>query len=178
MCVDGGFTYYVTVRIADKSNQPIEDAHVVIFEGDYDLYVYYWDAGSVDTLDFMGYEATDVSGMVTVPVSTGLSWGGCGARRPRKPPIPENPTSLLVLVEYPYGNVRYQNFQVADDQAITRRSGELDIDLGTFLIDLPEVPGIERSSDSTLNEGADAGPDAGEAREEDAGQDMEDLGDR
>lgn len=68
---------------------------------------------------------------------------------------------MRVLVEHPYRNVTEQIFSITDDKVTARRPGELDIDLGTMSIELPDFLDTDTQSDSTDTEQADAGPDAG-----------------
>lgn len=89
VCEDAGFVYYVTVRVVDVSGQPVERAHVVIEEWGDDLWEYDYyggDAGSVDTLTYMGFDITNADGVVISEVYTGLAGADVGrAGRARRP---------------------------------------------------------------------------------------------
>jgi len=125
VCRDGGFTYYCTVKVLDQEEQPVPNIRVLVVDNA--------DSTPADFVNTPSRIAlTNVQGLATPFVATGLTWGGCPG--PTEAPIPENPGILFLWVEHPQHGWQCDQLEIQEQQITGRRPAELWIDLGTITL--------------------------------------------
>jgi hypothetical protein len=122
-CRDGGFTYNATVVLHDSSGQPLQNIRVALFDERAD-------SPAEFPVSWPGFVLADGQGVAKLVAYTGNRWGRCGWHT--EPPIPDNPGTLYLWVEYPQNTWMCYPCVIQEQQIMDRRPSELDIDLGTI----------------------------------------------
>jgi hypothetical protein len=126
ICSDGAFTYCGTVRVRDAGGQPVEHTRTFLTDDERDQAQTYAEQAPARMA------VTDAQGIATPRAVTDLCWGGCPG--PSEAPVPPNPGLVYLWIEHPQQGWQRHTLVIDDEDIIGRRPAELDLDLGTIIL--------------------------------------------